>query len=40
MLVFTRRYRKRPPFLEVFIKIWHRAIFPGVNPKYCNRYEA
>jgi hypothetical protein len=28
------------PCEEALIIIWHRAIFPGVNPKYCNRYEA
>ena len=31
---------KPNPFLEVLVKIWHRAIFPGVDPKYCNRNEA
>ena len=32
--------KKKPPVKEAFTIIWHRAIFPGVNPKYCNRYEA
>ncbi len=25
---------------EAFCIIWHRAIFPGLKTKYCNRYEA
>lgn len=32
--------RKKTSYSEVFFIIWHRAIFPGVNPKYCNRCEA
>ncbi len=34
------KLRKKPPIKEAFRIIWHRAIFPGVNPKYCNRSEA
>ena len=32
---------KKKDFLsEVFSIIWHRAIFPGLKTKYCNRGEA
>ena len=40
MLRTSSATKKRPPVKEVSFIIWHRAIFPGLKTKYCNRYEA
>jgi hypothetical protein len=39
-LASENKLKEKSPLSGASFIIWHRAIFPGVNPKYCNRYEA